>query len=75
MVKGGLALHEYVYGELIHGWCMKKHQSCLCQMEPRGVTYDTMIHSYCEEDNSYRALKLLKEMDVKGWVPNMATNS
>lgn len=41
----------------------------------RDVIYDTMIHCYCEEDNSFRALKLLKEMDEKGWVPNMATNS
>jgi pentatricopeptide repeat protein len=44
-------------------------------VEPSDVIYNTMIHGYCKEDNSYRALRLLREMEAKGLVPNVASYS
>ncbi|RZB54718.1 Pentatricopeptide repeat-containing protein [Glycine soja] len=38
-----------------------------------GVIYNTMIHGYCKEGSSYRALRLLNEMVHSGMVPNVAS--
>ncbi|RYR61681.1 hypothetical protein Ahy_A04g018887 [Arachis hypogaea] len=43
------------------------------RLEPNSVIYNIMIHGYCKEESSYRALRLLKEMIDNGMVPNLAS--
>ncbi|KAJ0018313.1 hypothetical protein Pint_11817 [Pistacia integerrima] len=45
------------------------------QLEANDVVYNIMIHGYCKEDNSYRALRLANEMGEKELVPNVASYS
>ena len=42
-------------------------------LQPNSVIYNTMIHGYCKEGSSYRALRLLNEMVQSGMVPNVAS--
>ena len=61
-------------GNMMEAWKLFKSMSeSETHLKPNDVIYNMMIHGYCKEASSYRALRLLREMSENGMVPNAAS--